>query len=118
MSNGNFTATQANTWIATAGTWVALHTDHPEQAGAYLSEYSGEGYGRVQGTFGAVSNRTVWVTSALAWTGLAAGTIAYLGGWDAETSGNLSWWVQLPSPKLIVDGQGFSVAANTIALSL
>lgn len=115
---GNFSATQINTWLnaITAGTYVALHFDHPEVAGP-TSEYSGGGYARDTTTWTAASNKSVWNTGNLAYSGLVAGTVSYLAGYTALAGGTLQWWIQLPTPRQVASGAGYLISANDIVLA-
>lgn len=97
--------------------WVALHFDDPELAGAYASEINGGGYDRRPANFGEITNNHMWVTNNLRWEGLTLNLVAYLGGWDKHHNGNLQWTSELQPPQRILEGKGFVVPSDTIALS-
>lgn len=115
----SFTDYQVHLWLADllAGKYLALHFDSPIHAGAYASEISGDGYVRAQVDFTAPSNRAVWNTNTIKFSGLPASTLTYLGGWDARNSGNLLWSIELPTPARVLHGGGYTVLPNELALS-
>jgi hypothetical protein len=114
----SFSDYQVHLWLAALdGYWVALHFDDPLHAGAYASELSGDGYVRLQASFTDPANRTMWNENVLRFQGLSACVITHLGGWDAKTKGNLRWSIELPDPKRIVQGGGFTINTNELAIS-
>lgn len=117
---GTFADDLVNGWLAAVADtcWVSLHFDDPATAGAYASEYSGDGYKRVLAHFSNVTNRAIWNANALQFTGLDAGTITHLGGWNASLNGDLLFSTELPAPVRLTRGQGFTVNSEQLALSL
>lgn len=116
----SFTDYQVHLWLAdqqTTGRYVALHFDSPVHAGAYASELSGDGYVRQPVSFTTPANRAMWNTGVIRFAGLPAGQIFYLGGWDAITGGNLRWSSELPTPFRILQGGGYTIQPNELALS-
>jgi hypothetical protein len=97
--------------------WIGLQFDNPNVGGAYASEIAGGGYSRQEATFGAISNRTMWMTSACKWDGLKLTKIVYITGWDAEFKGNMLFSTPLLNPARIIEGGGYRIAANTLAVS-
>ena len=118
MPNGNFTPSTYNAWLATVGGYVGLHFDNPETAGYETSEYTGGGYARDTVTWTTPSNKTMWNSNTLAYSGLVAGTVTYLAGWSALTGGSCQWWVQIPGGgRTLTLGAGLSIAPSEIVLS-
>lgn len=116
----SFTDFQVHEWLEglQGGMYAALHFDSPVHAGAYASEFSGEGYVRAKITFTVPSNRTMWNINVVSFAGLPANRILYIGGWDALNGGNLRWETQLPGEGVrVIQGGGYSVQPNDIALS-
>lgn len=97
--------------------WVSLHFDSPDQAGAVASEISGGGYSRERARFDEPSNNHMWLNRNLRWEGLPLTLVAYLGGWDQERNGNLQWFSEMSPPERILEGKGFIVPAQSLALS-
>ena len=121
MTIGRFSDFQVERWLgflAQEGCYLALHYDNPDVAGAYASEVFGGTYRRVLADFSSVDGRTVWNTAPAKWTGLPAVGITHIAGWDAVVNGNLLWYSALPSIARVQVGQAFTLAGNTIALSV
>ena len=113
-----FSDYQVHLWLnALDGYYVGAHFDSPIQAGAYASELSGDGYVRQQAFFTDASNRTMWNTNNFSFAGLPACVITHFAGWDAKTKGNMRWSLELPEPKRIIAGGGFTVVEGEMALS-
>ena len=99
--------------------WVSLHFDSPAIAGALASEFGGGsgGYHRQEAKFTNPSNRAIWNKNALQWRGLNDNNVMYVGGWDKERGGHLLWYAKLESPKMIREGQGYTLAENELVIS-
>lgn len=97
--------------------FVAAHFDNPIHAGSYASEISGDGYVRQAIQFNEPSNRTMWNVNVVQFAGMPASEIKFLAGWDARIQGNLTWWVELPEPRRVLQGGGWSIQPNDIAVS-
>lgn len=118
MPNGNWSAAKANEWLASVGGYVALHFDNPELSGAEESEVTGGGYARDNVIWTAPSSKTIWNTNSLAYSGLVAGTITYIAGWDALTGGTMDWYALVPNGGwAVTTGAGILISPNDIALS-
>lgn len=114
----SFTDYRVHLWLAGMnGGWVGLHFDDPIHAGAYASELSGDGYVRTQASFTEPANRTIWNTNAMQFAGLPACVVTHMGGWDAKTKGNLMWSIELPEPRRVIQGGGFSIVQGELAVS-
>jgi hypothetical protein len=114
----SFTDYQVHLWLAAQDKyWVSLHFDDPVHAGAYASELSGDGYVRQQASYTSPANRTMWNQNNMQFAGLPACVITHMGGWDAKTKGNLRWSIELPDPKRIIQGGGFTIVQGQLALS-
>jgi hypothetical protein len=114
-----FSDYRINTWLGQLrGIWIALHYDNPEVAGAYASELFSGSYARQAASLGPPSNRGIYVINDITFGGLPDTRITYLGGWDAQYSGNLEFSVILPAPIIAIAGSSKTFPANTIALSI
>lgn len=121
MSVGRFSDFQVEKWlsgIASNGCWLALHYDNPDVAGAYASEVFGGTYRRVLADFTNVDGRTTWNTGAVKWSGLPSIVVTHVAGWDSLNNGNLLWSSSLDAIVRITEGNGFSLGARAIALSV
>jgi hypothetical protein len=121
MSTGRFSDFQIERWLASladSGCYLALHYDNPDVAGAYASEVFGGTYARTFADFTGVEGRTVWNTAAVKWSGLPAVVVTHVAGWDAANNGNLLWSSSLDSVVRIAQGNGFSLGARVIGLSV
>lgn len=116
---GGFTDYKVEQWLAEdPGYWVSLHFSHPVVTGAYASELFGGSYGRVYLTFSTPNSRAVYATEDAKWEGLPHARITHIGGWNQQYSGDLEWWAELDTAKVIVEGRGFTLPAGMIALSM
>jgi hypothetical protein len=117
---GRISDWQVEQWLAelSGDTWMALHFDNPDVAGAYNSELSGQGYARQKVTMGATANRAVWNSGAVIFAGLPASIITHICGWDAAVNGNLRFSIALPNPLRILAGSRQSFASGVLAVSL
>jgi len=114
----SFSDYQVHLWLgALNGYYVGCHFDDPNHAGAYASEISGDGYVRTQAFFTEPSNRTMWNVNVFGFAGLPACVITHFSIWDAKTKGNLRGSIELPDPKRILQGGGFTIIAGDLALS-
>jgi hypothetical protein len=117
---GRFSDWQTEEWLddVQSATWLSLHYDNPDVAGAYASEVSGQGYARVRGVFTDASGRAIWNSSTITWSGLPAVVVTHIGGWNALINGDLRFSVALPNPVRVSAGGRYSIGSNTVALSL
>ncbi len=97
--------------------WVSLHFDDPNLAGAYASEITGGAYVREKAKFGDIGNRTMWLADDLKFNGLSLNRVTHLGGWNLQYKGDLLWACELNPPVRILEGKGFSVGKDDLALS-
>lgn len=117
--SGTFSDYQVHQWLAelTANCYVSLHFDSPLAGGAYASEFQGDGYTRVKALFSNPSNRSVWNYNPMRFSGLGAGLITWIGGWDAADGGNLLWADQLAESVRVLSGGGYMINAEDLVLS-
>ena len=75
--------------------WGSLHDGHPVETGA--NELTGGSYARQTVVFGAASGGTAANTAQEEWdlTGVTAGTVFFVGLFDASTVGNFLWSIPL-----------------------
>lgn len=73
----------------------SLHNGHPGETGA--NELAGGSYARQSVAFGAAAGGAAANTALESWdlTGVTAGTIYFVGEWDAVSGGNFLWAVPL-----------------------
>jgi hypothetical protein len=118
--SGRFSDYQTEDWLSQVAdnTWLSLHFDNPDVAGAYASEVFGQGYSRVRGVFADASGRAIWNSGTVTFTGLPAVVVTHVGGWNEAINGDLRFAVALPNPVRVQAGGRYSVSANTVALSL
>lgn len=115
---GSFSDYQVHKWLSeVTPCFIALHFDSPLAGGAYASEFQGDGYARASAAFTTPANRTCWNLLPLRFMGLSAGLVTWVGGWDAQTQGNLLWADQLSTPVRILAGGGYAISAGDLALS-
>jgi hypothetical protein len=107
------------------GLYVSLHTADPTDASAGGNELV-DGptykYARKAATFGAATTSQAGVTSAVStneieWLNLPAGTVTYIGIWDAAAAGSLLYRGQLSSSKQFTNGDDFVIHAGSLVLS-
>jgi hypothetical protein len=102
-----------------ATVYVALYTVAPTDTGGG-TEVSGFGYARQAVTFGAPVSGTVSNTGAVTFpaaSGGAWGTIVAMGIFDASTSGNLLYYGNLTTPKVVGDGDQISFPNGALTVS-
>jgi hypothetical protein len=107
-----------NTAYTTPGTniWLSLHDDDPGLTGA--NEVSGGTYAREQvSAWNAPALRAITNTNDIVFDTLTVdlGTAAYLGAWDASTSGNFLWYSDAFSLPLTV-GAAPSFEAGNVSI--
>lgn len=97
--------------------YISLHFDSPRLAGAYASELSGSGYGRILATFTEPSSRTIWNTLPVAFSGLPQTRITHVGGWNEQINGDLLWSCEVATVN-VLKGGGYGLNSRDIAISL
>lgn len=123
MADGLITA-HANAWLnmikgtaytAPVGSYVKLHTAGPGAAAATAAS--------------AVTTRVIvaWTTSTVgslvmsgtapSWSMTGAETITDISLWDAITTGNALWTVQLTAPKTVANGDTLTLSTFTLGLT-
>lgn len=100
--------------------YVALFTVAPGDDGTGGTEVSGFAYARQTVTFGAPSSGTVANSGAVTFpqaSGGAWGTILAMGIYDAVTTGNLLYYGNLATSKVVGDGDQISFANGALTVS-
>jgi hypothetical protein len=98
--------------IATAATWISLHSADPGTTGA--SEITGGAYARKQTTWGAVSNSAV--TGSAVTSDVPAGTtITHWGLWTALSAGTFHYGGALPAPETFGSNGTYSLTPTLSA---
>lgn len=100
--------------------YVALFTVSPADDGTGGTEVSGFAYARQAVTFGAPSSGTVANSGAVTFpqaSGGAWGTIVAMGIYDANSGGNLLYYGDLATSKVVGDGDQISFANGALTVS-
>ena len=117
--DGSVTDEQAHRWlqeIADNG-WVSLHYDNPALAGEDRAELAGGAYVRVKMIWKQPNNRAIWSAIDARFIGLMQTKISYFGVWDAGVKGFLRAYAELPEPAVVLNGKGYILHAETLAVS-
>ena len=113
-------ATLRNTAFTSPTTvYVALFLTDPTDAGSG-TEVSGGSYARQSATFAAPSGGIVATNADINFPQATAnwGTIAYIGIYDALTTGNLLYHTPLTTSKAIDTGDIFKIASGNLTVQL
>lgn len=117
--SGRISDYQVERWLTTMQTsFLALHFDNPDVAGAYASEVFGGGYTRQRINFSLPANRAMWNLSAVSFTGLPGVTVTHLTLWDSLTAGNYLTTLALPASMRVLAGKSVAWGAQQIAVSI
>ena len=118
MAAGRFSDFRVETWLRELQTcWLALHYDNPDVAGAYASEVSGNAYHRCEVDFTDPSNRAMWNSSYISFTGLPAIVLTHMAAWDSPINGNLEMSAPLAEPIRVVNGGRYDLGLHQFAIS-
>lgn len=109
--------------------YVALFTSDPSvgntdellEAGTLTNEVSGNGYARKEATFSAASGGSITTSGNITFdpaNGGDFGTITHVAIMDAVTTGNVLFYGQLATEKLIQDGDTFQITAGNLTVTL
>lgn len=102
--------------------FVSLHTANPTDAAIPSTEKSGGSYVRVAASFNTASGVTGKVVTNADVTFPAAttviGVVAYIGLWDAVSSGNMLYHTALDSAKTIDVGDIFKITSGNLSVEL
>lgn len=117
---GRISDYQVEKWLRdmTSECYISLHYEDPDVSGAYVSEIIGGGYSRARGVFGAPSGRAVWNIEPVSFHGLPATIITHVGGWNAQSRGDLLFSIQLLQPIQVLQGGNAAWAAEKLAISV
>ncbi|WP_405490515.1 hypothetical protein [Nocardia sp. NBC_00511] len=100
-------------WTQPGGIYIKLHTGDPGSAGTSNASTVTT---RAQATFSAASAGAIALSNAPAFSMTATETISHISLWDASTSGNFLWSVQLTSAKSVVNGD--TLTQTTLGVNL
>lgn len=109
--------------------YVALFTSDPSvgdtdellEAGTLTNEVSGNGYARKAATFSAAASGSITTSGNITFdpaSGGDFGTITHVAIMDALTTGNVLFYGQLATEKLIQDGDTFQITAGNLTVTL
>ncbi len=120
LENGLLNAVlRATSYTSPATVYVGLYTSDPGE-GNTGTECSGGSYARKSATFNAPSNGVCTNSAAVEFDQATAswGTVGYVGLLDAITSGNLLFYTDLTTSKVIENGDIFKIAAGSLSVTL
>ncbi len=118
--SGILTDDQVHVWlqqVADAG-WLSLHFESPGMGGVSRGEIDGGGYKRVKVAFSQPTNRAIWSLTDAKFTDLTENRLTHFGIWSSQYRGMLRAYGELPEPKLVVNGWGFVIHADELAVSI
>lgn len=117
---GRISDFQVEAWLRdmTRDCYISLHYEDPDVSGAYVSEIIGGGYSRARCEFAVPSGRAVWNTTPVAFHGLPPTIITHVGGWNAQSRGDLLFSIQLLEPIQVLQGGSASWGAEKLAISV
>jgi hypothetical protein len=119
MTVGRLSDYLVEQWLKTLShSYLALHYDNPDVAGAYASEVFGAGYARQPVSMTIPSNRSSWNVTGIQFLGLPAITITHYALWDSLASGNYLAALELDAPIRVLSGKSLSLADHVVAISL
>lgn len=106
--------------------WLAVHWTNPTPEGNLSTEVAGGNYVRQYvgdtGMWSRSSNSTTVLTRPVAFLGMPSGVVRYVALWNAPTSGTgtgvMMWYGPLDKDYTVLDGQTFSLPANSVAVAL
>lgn len=110
-----YAANQSLNALLGAGAHVSLHSADPGNNGA--SEIAGGSYARKAAAFDAAAGGATQNSDALEWPDMPAVTVAYAGIWDAASTGNFLYRVNLASSKTYEAGDTATFAVGDIDVS-
>ena len=120
LENGLLNAVlRATSYTSPTTVYVGLYTSDPGEANTG-TEVSGGSYARKSATFNAPSNGVCTNSAAVEFDQATAlwGTVGYVGLLDAITSGNLLFYTDLTTSKVIENGDIFKIAAGSLSVTL
>jgi len=99
--------------------YVALHISSPMDDDSGV-EVTGGAYARVLGAFTAASGGTVSNSLDVSFPPATApwGTVTHFAIYDDATGGNLLYWAQLTTPKIVSDTDVVTFKASNLIISL
>lgn len=98
--------------ILPGGCYASLHTADPGLTGT--NEVMGGSYGRKAIPYASASGGSKANSSDIAWANMPAANIAYVGIWDAASSGHFLWALPLTASKTTASGDTFTIATGNL----
>lgn len=120
MSLTNYGENALLTLFKNAGPYyLALFTTAPSETGGG-TEVSGGAYARQAVTFGTPANGSMTNSAAIEFPTATAswGTAKAWGLFDAATSGNLTWYDNIDTPKELLAGDIYRINAGNLTLNM
>ena len=120
MSLTNYGENRILDLLRGAGTYyIGLFTASPSENGSG-TEISSGGYARQKVTFGAASGGSMTNSEAIEFPTATAdwGTATAWALFDAKTGGNMVWYGNINSPKILYSGDIYRVNAGNLTLTM
>lgn len=125
MTVGLHAANLANEWLdmlsnsaftAKTATFMKLHTGDPGSAGTANASAETE---RKQISWNTASGGSKSISSVPAWSPWDVGTetITHISVWDNATAGNFLYSFQLTTPRMVFNGDSFTITSHTISFT-
>lgn len=111
LKNKWLDATFNATSFSVANVYVQLHSGDPGDAGT-SNVISGPA--RDEATFGAAAGGATTTDAECVWASMPACTVSHVSVWDASTSGNLLWTLELSAPVTVLSGDTFKLLAGDL----
>lgn len=103
-------------WTQPAAFWVKLHTGDPGASGT--SNAAGNTT-RQQATFSASSGGAITTSADVTWTSVGtAETYSHVSFWDASSAGTFLGSDDLATPRAVLVGDNFTIAAGDVDIAL
>lgn len=97
--------------------FVKLHTGDPGEEGT--SNAAGETTRKEVTSWGTPTAGVLKTAAAVKWSAVSTSeTYKWVSLWDASTSGNCLWVIQLEAEKAVSAGDSFELAAEALSVSL
>ena len=119
---GSFTDNLVHRWLQELAdeAWVSLHYDTPALADASYAEVFGSGYARKRAYFTMPSNRSIYTTQDVVFSGLPQTQVTHFGLWDSDNVNDaiLLAYGAVPDKALILSGSSFVLHEGELSISI
>lgn len=100
------------------GAWLAMHNADPGPTGDPTTEWAAGGYARQFVTFSSPGSKSVVSTNGQLFSGLTAGSLLWLGLWNAVSGGGFLMSIPVTPPIIITASGQLRLAAGDIGIQL